>query len=233
MNVRHAITVLGLTLLTLVVTCRVETRDLTSTEWADLVLRNGRIYTVDSKLPWAGAVAILDGKIAGVGTSEEISDWIGPNTEVYDLRGRMLMPGIVDMHSHPFITPWYGSMNLSLQRPDSHEAILAEAEAAADDAQDPSAQKVKDDSEYPAGVPETDDANQREAIGDTEADSDSGLGTEPTPEVEPDQEAETESAPKPEPKSAPESEPPPEPTDETHDKENTPRVKPRRGVLFL
>lgn len=54
--------------------------------YADLVLRNGAIYTVNELNPWAQAVGIRGKKIVFVGAEEQISDWIGPKTKVIDLR---------------------------------------------------------------------------------------------------------------------------------------------------
>ncbi|WAG76676.1 amidohydrolase [Metapseudomonas furukawaii] len=68
---------------------------------ADLVLTNGRIYTVDEAKPWAEAVAIRGGHFIAVGSNAEMDDLIGPRTEVRDLKGRFVMPGIYDMHTHP------------------------------------------------------------------------------------------------------------------------------------
>ena len=68
---------------------------------ADLVLLKGGIYTVDSQRSWAQAAAIDDGVIVAVGTNEEIGAYIGNDTEVIDLEGRMAMPGIHDSHVHP------------------------------------------------------------------------------------------------------------------------------------
>jgi hypothetical protein len=68
---------------------------------ADLVLLKGGIYTVDSQRSWAQAAAIADGVIVAVGTNEEIGAYIGNDTEVIDLEGRMAMPGIHDSHVHP------------------------------------------------------------------------------------------------------------------------------------
>ena len=68
---------------------------------ADLVMLNGGIYTVDSQRSWAQAAAIDDGVIVAVGTNEEIGAYVGNDTEVVDLEGRMAMPGIHDSHVHP------------------------------------------------------------------------------------------------------------------------------------
>lgn len=68
---------------------------------ADLVLQNGGIYTVDTARSWAEAAAIADGIIVAVGKNDEIQRYIGAETEVIDLGGRMAMPGIHDSHIHP------------------------------------------------------------------------------------------------------------------------------------
>jgi predicted amidohydrolase YtcJ len=68
---------------------------------ADLALRNGAIYTVDGARSWAEALAIDDGRIVYVGTNAGTKDYIGPNTQVIDLKGRMVVPGFQDVHIHP------------------------------------------------------------------------------------------------------------------------------------
>ena len=67
---------------------------------ADLVLRGGQAYLVDAARSWAEAVAVADGRIAAVGTDAGVSALIGPETEVIDLAGRMLLPGFIDAHIH-------------------------------------------------------------------------------------------------------------------------------------
>jgi predicted amidohydrolase YtcJ len=68
---------------------------------ADLALTGGKIYTVDSARSWAEAVAIKDGRIVFVGTSDEAKNFIGDDTKVVDLKGRMVVPGFQDAHVHP------------------------------------------------------------------------------------------------------------------------------------
>jgi hypothetical protein len=109
-----------------------ESKPLSTTTVADVVYTNGRIYTLNESQPWAEAVAIKDGKFIAVGSGVDIATVTGDGTEVIDLEGRFVMPGIFDLHTHPFITPWYGSMNLSLQNPGDADAILAEIKAYAD-----------------------------------------------------------------------------------------------------
>jgi predicted amidohydrolase YtcJ len=68
---------------------------------ADLALRNGAIYTVDGARSWAQTIAIDDGRIVYVGNDAGAKDYVGPQTEVVDLEGRMVMPGMQDVHIHP------------------------------------------------------------------------------------------------------------------------------------
>jgi hypothetical protein len=69
---------------------------------ADLVLHNGRIYTVDPARPWAQAVACRDGRILAVGSDAEIVTLArGPGqTTVVDVGGRLVLPGLTDAHVH-------------------------------------------------------------------------------------------------------------------------------------
>lgn len=67
---------------------------------ADRILKNGKIYTLNPAQPWAEAVAIKDGKYLYVGTSSEVEAYLGENTKVDDLAGKMAMPGINDAHVH-------------------------------------------------------------------------------------------------------------------------------------
>lgn len=68
---------------------------------ADTVLRNGFVYTVDDHDAVQQAVAVRDGLIVHVGSNSSAGAYIGPDTQVIDLAGRMLMPGFVDAHMHP------------------------------------------------------------------------------------------------------------------------------------
>ncbi|MFI5972414.1 amidohydrolase [Streptomyces sp. NPDC051452] len=68
---------------------------------ADLVLTGARIRTLDPDRPTARAVALRDGTIAAVGEADDVRDWRGSGTEVIDLHGAHLVPGLVDSHSHP------------------------------------------------------------------------------------------------------------------------------------
>lgn len=87
--------------LTITLICACQPVDEVETEFADQVLLNGAIYTVDAENSWAYAVAIVDGKFTGVGSDAEIRQFIGPETREIDLQGKMVMPGIIDIHIHP------------------------------------------------------------------------------------------------------------------------------------
>ncbi|MGZ9720441.1 amidohydrolase [Rhizobium miluonense] len=68
--------------------------------FADLILINGRIYTVEPSQPWAEALAIKNGRILAVGNRADIEALKGPETRVVDLAGKMAMPGFIDVHNH-------------------------------------------------------------------------------------------------------------------------------------
>jgi predicted amidohydrolase YtcJ len=68
---------------------------------ADTVYRHGYVYTVDARDSVQQALAIRDGRIVYVGADAGVAAFVGPKTKVIDLHGRMLMPGLVDGHSHP------------------------------------------------------------------------------------------------------------------------------------
>ncbi|HEX5844327.1 MAG TPA: amidohydrolase, partial [Pseudomonas sp.] len=72
-----------------------------STPAADLLLRNGYVYTVDGQDSVQQAVAVAAGKIVYVGGDKGAAAYIGKQTRQIDLGGRMLMPGFVDAHMHP------------------------------------------------------------------------------------------------------------------------------------
>lgn len=68
---------------------------------ADLVFRNGSIYTVDINRSWAKAIAIKGDRIVFVGSDEDAAGFIGSSTRVVDLQGKMVLPGLQDIHIHP------------------------------------------------------------------------------------------------------------------------------------
>lgn len=84
--------------------------------FADLVLQNGKIVTVDERETIVEAVAVKFGKILAVGSSDSIKGLIGEETHVIDLKGRTVIPGLIDSHSHMIstgITMMMGIIDLS------------------------------------------------------------------------------------------------------------------------
>ncbi len=68
---------------------------------ADLVLANGKVYTLDDARTWASAIAIDDGRIVFVGTDDGVDAFVGRETRFIDLEGKMVLPGFHDSHVHP------------------------------------------------------------------------------------------------------------------------------------
>jgi predicted amidohydrolase YtcJ len=66
-----------------------------------IVLLSGKVFTGDTARPWAEAVAIEGDRISAVGTTAEIRALAGAHTQVIDLAGRVVIPGINDAHMHP------------------------------------------------------------------------------------------------------------------------------------
>jgi predicted amidohydrolase YtcJ len=67
---------------------------------ADIIVVHGRVYTENSKRPWAQAVAIRNSRIVGVGDDAEIERTRGASTKVLDAGGKLVLPGFVDCHIH-------------------------------------------------------------------------------------------------------------------------------------
>src|SRR5262245_139545 len=75
-------------------------KDSTETAVADTIYTNGEVITVNDAQPSAEAVAVKDGKILAVGARDNVMRYQGPSTDVVDLKGRTMIPGFVDGHSH-------------------------------------------------------------------------------------------------------------------------------------
>lgn len=72
-------------------------------EFADIVFKNGRIYTVDPARSVKQALAVTGNTITAVGRDAEIEALVGPDTRVIDLGGKFVLPGLIDTHSHPIL----------------------------------------------------------------------------------------------------------------------------------
>jgi hypothetical protein len=95
-----------------------------SGRYADLVLRNGNVHTVDESLPKAEAVAITGDRIVAVGSDREIDRLIGDRTEVVDVEGQTVIPGFIEGHGH-YMSFGSSLMNLDFRYSKSFEEIVA------------------------------------------------------------------------------------------------------------
>jgi len=68
---------------------------------ADLIFHNGKVVTVDNRFSIQQAVAVRDGRILAVGKDRDVLKLRGAGTEVINLKGRMMLPGLMDSHTHP------------------------------------------------------------------------------------------------------------------------------------
>ena len=98
-------------------------------ERASFVFRNGPIYTVATAVPWAEAVAVTGNAISYVGDEAGAMALAGPDTKVIDLKGRLLMPGFVEGHIHPFLGAFL-TTGVDLQVPTGADALAAIAKYA-------------------------------------------------------------------------------------------------------
>lgn len=99
---------------------------------ADFVFRGGGVYTVDAERSWAEALAVRDGRIVFVGSDEGAAAWIGPQSRVIELEGRMVLPGFQDAHVHP-ITGGIEALACDLNAANSVEEYLAVIRQCAED----------------------------------------------------------------------------------------------------
>jgi len=99
---RKSTALLALLAAALLAACGGNDQPTASAQPAELLLRNGYVYTSGAVRSVAQAVAVKDGLILAVGSDAELQALKGPDTEVIDLQGRMLMPGLQDSHIHIF-----------------------------------------------------------------------------------------------------------------------------------
>lgn len=93
--------------------------------YADRVLLDARVYTVDPARPEASAIAIRNGTFVFVGDTDGAKSWIGPETVVETLNGRLVLPGLIDGHTHPGILSLFASTDM-VAAPDPEPAALLE-----------------------------------------------------------------------------------------------------------
>ena len=101
---------------------------------ADLVLRGGTIATVDSIIGNVEAMAVTGYQVTAVGGNEEISAYIGPDTEVVELNGRFVMPGFIEGHGH-FLSLGRSKQILDLNDVENWDEIVSMVATAVDKSQ--------------------------------------------------------------------------------------------------
>src|SRR5581483_9192668 len=93
------------------------------------VFTNGAIYTINSNIPTAQAIAIAGKYITYVGTNAGVKPFVGDKTKVIDLHGQMLLPGFVESHIHPTLALAVEGADLQF---DTVEQVLASVKKWAD-----------------------------------------------------------------------------------------------------
>ena len=91
---------------------------------ADLILSNGKVITVDDRFSIAQAVAVRGDRILAVGTNQEINRLAGPNTRRIDLRGKAVVPGLIDNHAHFQEEGAYWTLELRFDGVDTRKQAL-------------------------------------------------------------------------------------------------------------
>lgn len=103
-------------------------------EPADLVLRNGKIVTVDDTNPVAQALAVRGNEIVAVGTNDEVDAYRSEMTTVIDLDGQLAIPGFIEGHGH-FLGVGNAQMQLRLMDSQNWEEVVSVVAAAVEQAQ--------------------------------------------------------------------------------------------------
>lgn len=98
---------------------------------ADLVLRGGKVATVNPDQPYAEAIAVKADTILFVGSNDEVEAFIGSETEVIELDGRLATPGLIEGHGH-FMSLGAAKMNLDLTTARTWDEIVDMVGAAAE-----------------------------------------------------------------------------------------------------
>ena len=104
-----------------------------STTAADIVLKNGNVYTANDRTPKAQAIAIKSDRIVYVGSNAGVQKFVGSSTRVVDLQGKTVLPGFADAHQH-LSGVGFREMTLNLEDTTSLDALLAKLKARVDQA---------------------------------------------------------------------------------------------------
>ena len=90
---------------------------------ADLILRNGKIVTMDDRWPQVSALAVKGDRISAVGSDRDMLRYIGTETQVIDLKGMLAIPGFIEGHGH-FYLLGASLMELELRNAENWDAII-------------------------------------------------------------------------------------------------------------
>jgi predicted amidohydrolase YtcJ len=101
--------------------------------FADIVLKNGNVYTANDKSPTAQAIAIKGDRILFVGSNAAAQKYVGQGTRVVDLHGNTALPGMTDAHQH-LSGVGFREMTLNLEETTSLDDFLAKVKARVDQA---------------------------------------------------------------------------------------------------
>lgn len=105
-----------------------------SHETADIVFKNGTIYTVDGNNSTAEAVAVKDGMIIAIGSTADISKHEGDGTEVVDLNGKTMTPGFIESHGH-LMGIGYNKLELDLMHVKTYDELVEKVAEAVEKSQ--------------------------------------------------------------------------------------------------
>ncbi|MGA0170490.1 MAG: amidohydrolase family protein, partial [Pseudomonadales bacterium] len=127
-GVAHLFTLLVLTFGFVVTGCDQSERE----PAADWVFEGGKVFTAEPDAPWAEAVAVKGGQIVYVGSSDGVQDLIGAETQVVDVGPGLLIPGLMDSHTHIF-NGSFADVGVNLSLADTAEKLAAALETIRDD----------------------------------------------------------------------------------------------------
>lgn len=91
---------------------------------AEKLFHNGKIYTENPKHPWAEALLVRGERLAFVGSNRAAMAMAGPDAQRHDLGGKLVLPGLIDSHTHPGYIAKFNGL-LDLPEADSREAQMA------------------------------------------------------------------------------------------------------------
>jgi len=123
-------TTLSLLLLYLTFSCTTEEKP----EPADMVIKNGNIYTVNENAPKAEAVVVSGGKIIFIGSTSEAEGYVGEGTKEIDLEGWTMTPGFIEGHGH-MMGLGYSELNLDLSKVNNYDELVDKVAQAVTEAQ--------------------------------------------------------------------------------------------------